>query len=325
MYFIRTIRLWHCGLALLVVSSVLGQFAPAGRSFAILGSLAIGLEALWSAWRGAMGTALRPSVVWAFATWVFTILALLVALGEPADTGRPWANHLTYLASLCALGAAVSMLNARRPGAGVWAMLTTMLIVVLLIPWVEGIGLARGAAPLARLRLEAPWSIFYALLATTAVLNHLPTLLFGPALVMGLGWGGLWLALQAPSPARLAGQPEDWGFAVAAALVFSEPLRWKSSGPPSSGLECLWLWFADRWGMVWALRVQERFNRTAEASGWPIRLGQRGVVTVGGDAEVPPAALPTLIALLGRFATRERLEAEAAGGVPCGPSGVDRS
>jgi hypothetical protein len=104
-----------------------------------------------------------------------------------------------------------------------------------------------------------------------------------------------------------------------------EPAERAARFLPRSDLERLWWWFGDRWGLVWALRVQERFNRTAEKSGWPIRLAWRGVVATEAEPEVPPAALPTLIALLARFATRERLEAEARGGSPCGPAELDRS
>jgi hypothetical protein len=75
----------------------------------------------------------------------------------------------------------------------------------------------------------------------------------------------------------------------------------------------MWGWFRDAWGVVWALRVQERFNRAAETAGWPIRLAWHGVVPVGSDGpvEIPPEAAATLAGLLRRFATAQRIE-EAA-------------
>ena len=80
--------------------------------------------------------------------------------------------------------------------------------------------------------------------------------------------------------------------------------------PSPPGLGRLWAWFRDSWGVVWALRVQERFNRAAEASGWPIRLTWHGVAPVDSDGppEIPPEAASTLAGLLRRFATAERIE-----------------
>jgi hypothetical protein len=76
--------------------------------------------------------------------------------------------------------------------------------------------------------------------------------------------------------------------------------------------------FRDHWGVVWALRVRERFNRSAEAAGWPIRLTWHGVVPApdgGGDrgGAPPEVAEATLIGLLRRFATEDRLASWAEG------------
>ena len=64
-----------------------------------------------------------------------------------------------------------------------------------------------------------------------------------------------------------------------------------------AGLDGLWFWFRDHWGVVWALRNQERFNRTAELAGWPVRLTWYGLAPVDGPGEgcglvVPAEAEP---------------------------------
>ncbi|MBX6311878.1 MAG: hypothetical protein IRY99_02995, partial [Isosphaeraceae bacterium] len=81
----------------------------------------------------------------------------------------------------------------------------------------------------------------------------------------------------------------------------------------ASGLERLWLWFRDGWGVVWALRIQERFNRSAQAAGWPIRLAWSGAIGVEGApaVEIPEAAEGMLKGLLRRFAEPEKLETVA--------------
>ena len=80
-------------------------------------------------------------------------------------------------------------------------------------------------------------------------------------------------------------------------------------------LEQLWFWFRDLWGVVWALRIQERFNRTAELKGWPIRLSWFGLVPVDvsasladGPFAIPPEAEAAFRGLIRRFAQGARLD-----------------
>ena len=76
----------------------------------------------------------------------------------------------------------------------------------------------------------------------------------------------------------------------------------------SSDLEAIWLWFCDHWGVVWALRVQERFNRAAQSAQWPVRLTWFGIVRLSPDAPIPEAAVATLRGLILRFATPQRID-----------------
>jgi hypothetical protein len=105
-----------------------------------------------------------------------------------------------------------------------------------------------------------------------------------------------------------------WTFA--AAIVTAE-LKAGTPAPAASRLEAAWLWFRDHWGVVWALRVLERFNRSAEANRWPIRLSWPGVAAVGGEAgppSVPAAAEATFAGLIRRFAEPWRVDQEAGAG-----------
>ena len=54
-----------------------------------------------------------------------------------------------------------------------------ILVLVLLIPWLEG-PTCSGRPAAWPLRLDAPWSLFYALLVIAGVTNYLPTR-YGPA------------------------------------------------------------------------------------------------------------------------------------------------
>jgi hypothetical protein len=219
---------------------------------------------------------------------------------------------------LTVLGALISVLNARTPGGGAWAILMVLLVLVFLIPWLEGPGIARPAQGAERLRLNAPWTIFYGLLVIAGVTNYLPTR-YGPAACwIGLGLVLEYLALTRPgwpaSRRALTWSAVPWTLSVALWSAYGRSGRRRSS---EAGLGRLWFWFRDHWGVVWALRVQERFNRSAETQRWPIRIQWHGVISACPSAAdeqpaVPEAAEATFRTLVRRFAEPGRLaEAEA--------------
>jgi len=303
---------------------------PGWAPLAVLPGLALAVGPLVRAWRGAGGTALRAPVVWGFIAVALGVVTEALALSEPLATGRPAAGHAAYLCTLAALAGLVSVLNARTPGGGAWAVLMALLVLVFLIPWLEGPGLGRAGSGLGRLRLDSPWNLFYALLVLAGVTNYLPTR-YGPAAAwLALGFGLEYLALT--QPGRPAGARASlWGavpWTLAAAAATAD-LRARRVADSPERLERVWYWFRDHWGVVWALRVQERFNRTAQAQRWPFKLGWHGVepagppppTGAGAGPAAPPAAAATLTGLLRRFAEPWRIDRAASpgGGAPCQP------
>jgi hypothetical protein len=142
---------------------------------------------------------------------------------------------------------------------------------------------------------------------------------YGPA----AAWLGAAFFLEYLSLARLD-WPAEWratlwswvSWSIAAGVWTA---RWRAEHGPAARdrFERLWFWFRDHWGGVWALRIQERFNRSAQAAGWPIRLSWFGLEGVnapktGVPAEVPIEAESAFRGLIRRFAQPWRLD-EAAG------------
>ncbi len=87
----------------------------------------------------------------------------------------------------------------------------------------------------------------------------------------------------------------------------------RSARAGRSSLDRLWLWFRDHWGVVWALRTQDRFNRTAELSGWPFRLTWFGLTPTdpaAGDVPITPPeeAEKVFRGLIRRFVDADRLD-----------------
>jgi hypothetical protein len=301
--------------SLLVLTGAALLAAPELGPLLVAAGLAGTFWPLRKAWVGARGTALRGAVLWAMAACALGAVAELACGAEPLSTGRIVAGHVTYLATLATLAALISVLGARTPGAVGWALLMGLLVLVMLIPWLEAPTLLRHAGGMGRLRLDAPWSLFYALLVLAGVTNYLPTR-YGPAaLWLAPGFVLEYLGLQRsdwPLERRaLVWAVFPWTLMAAVWLAFALGPRHRHTRG-GSGLERLWLWFRDHWGVVWGLRVQEWFNRAAQAARWPVRLNWFGVVPLAPDAIAPEAAATRLKSLIHRFATAERMQQEEA-------------
>jgi hypothetical protein len=313
----RRVRGWvRLGVGLLLAwGGLVGVVGPGGAPGWVLAGLATAWWPLGRAWRGSEGTALRLAVVWGGLALALGMVAQGVGCREALATGRPGAGHWCYLAMLSGLAALISVLNARRPGSGAWALLMGLLVLVFLIPWLEGSGPLAAGGGRARLRLETPWTVFFLVLVVAGVTNYVPTRYGLAAVWLALGFAAEYAALTRRSW-PLSWRGAVWSLApwtLAVALWSAEAAwSWTPAAPP--GLERLWLWFRDHWGVVWALRVRERFNRAAEAAGWPMRLGWEGLELAepgAGARDAPAEALALLKSLLRRFADPERLDRAA--------------
>jgi hypothetical protein len=283
-----------------------------------MAGLGLALWPLSQARRWSTGTELRPAIHWAIIAVLIGIGSQCVALGETTATGRPLTGQLVYLTVLTTFAALISVLNARSPGGGAWALLMGLLVLVMLVPWMEGSGLANAGDAWDRLRLDAPWSIFFGLLVLAGGTNHLPTK-FGPSSLALLAAFGLeYLALTRTGwPKETRGRLWSAVPLLLGGAIWLGDWRARRPAAGDTELERLWGWFRDHWGVAWALRVNERFGRTARILGWPFRLSWHGVESVDGGpfrGAVPPAADATLRSLLRRFADPARLEVEAKRG-----------
>jgi hypothetical protein len=74
---------------------------------------------------------------------------------------------------------------------------------------------------------------------------------------------------------------------------------------PPAEFDRLWLDFRDRYGLFWAQRLRDQFNRAAANAGWPAYLRWRGLRLRPGSALPAPAVqtemLGALRALMKRF------------------------
>jgi hypothetical protein len=242
-----------------------------------------------------------------------------MALGDSPETGRPWTGGITYLLVLAILAALISILGARNPGSGAWALLMILLVVVFQIPWLEAAGRLRRAHGLGVVQLDSPWTLFYGLLVLAGITNYLPTRYGLASASLGLGLVAEYLALTRvnwpPSARATLWALVAWTFGLSAWFA-----DWRASGTTNArnNLERSWFWFRDHWGVVWALRVQDRFNRSAELAHWPLRLTWFGLMPSSDSGnlaapDVPAEADATLRSLIRRFVTPDRIESLLTG------------
>jgi hypothetical protein len=233
---------------------------------------------LWRAWQANAGTTLRPSLAWAAAAWAIWMTAF--ALDDPTSLWR-------YLALSVTACAGVSVLGARRPGAGAWNFVVAGLLAVLLVP-------------VAQPRLETAHLLVLAAGLAVPLLNYLPTRMFYGVLLVAFGCAIEW--------ARVAGM--DIGSVSLVqegriCLALGPWIAWWRLRRPliaATELDRVWLDFRDRFGVVWGLRAREQFNRAAASSGWPVRVTWFGCQSPGHDQA---EASRLLRAVLKRFGPAE--------------------
>ena len=122
---------------------------------------------------------------------------------------------------------------------------------------------------------------FLLALVALGVANYLPTRHALAALLFGLAQ---WLLLKPYLPELVQSEPpvSEVGvilIVIALGAVW-RPVRSTAGQDP---LDRLWRDFCDAYGLLWGLRVAERFNAQAAKSGLPVRLGWRRFSAAAGQ------------------------------------------
>ena len=190
----------------------------------------------------------------------------------------------------------MAVLGARRPHVVAWNFVVLGLLAVTLLPMVESLFI--GTHHVDPLRL-----CFLSATLAVGVLNYLPTRSAPAVLLLAVALTGELVSLFAP--AVLPGRGELPLFHL---LVMLAPWAtwgcWRGTRTARSEFDRLWLDFRDRWGLFWAQRVREQFNRAAGHACWPLYLGWSGLHRTAPTAIVAAdqaAMLETLRKALQRF------------------------
>ena len=247
---------------------------------------------LWRVWSGNRQTPLIHSLMWATAAWLVGV-GMLWGTAGPSPPDR-------YL-FLCLLGCAgVGVLGARRPGAGAWHLVVGGLLAVLLLPLAESLWAGE------EFRLAWFRAVLLGGVLAVGVLNYLPTAVGPAAALLGLGAAWELLLLAAPGfPGWLLDPASPVGLVLVGLAPWLGLWEVRRSVLPEAGIDQTWRDFRDRFGLVWAQRLREQFNRSAANAGWPVVLRWRGLRLARGaappGADADAAIRATLKALMKRF------------------------
>jgi hypothetical protein len=239
------------------------------------------LYPLMTALRANLSTSLACAIGWAILAWLGWLLCL-------------WSDSslLTYMALALTGCAGVAVLGARWPGASAWNFVCAGLLAVLLVP------LAEARVLDTPMRLGHMRTIFLTSLLGITVVNFLLTRLAGGAALLALGSA---LALSRLEDGRAIDAPVVWCVAGAPWAAWLGVRIGSLSTLPA---ERAWQRFRDRFGLIWALRLREQFNRTAVNAHRNVELRWSGLRTRDGtppDADTSAFALETVAALTKRF------------------------
>jgi hypothetical protein len=152
-----------------------------------------------------------------------------------------------------------------------------------------------------RLFLSREAALTDAFVCLMGVGNYFRTRFAIPALLFG---GGVLAVVASVAALRWTWLPDPTACRIGATLCLAAAVGFAGlrRGPERrqlAPLDRLWLDFRDHFGIVWARRIQDRFNDVAQKSHWPARLELEGLHwqadSAAGDNGMPGPADTALL------------------------------
>ena len=223
---------------------------------------------------GSAGAFRRTTLVsaWCWGLAAAAAFALAGTLHAWGGSSRP-GNAAWYAVAILGLCPLISVLGARRPGAGAWNWFVVLPLIAVLLWPVTLITLTQAAGG----PIDVPPFLGFVLVLGMGCGNYLWTRYWLPA---GLYFAGE-LLLAAPitdwGSAVLGG--ELWRSVAIACWSVAILLAWLIARRPpqiSDRFDRVWFDFRSAYGVVWELRAQRRLNERGEVEAWSARLQSSG-------------------------------------------------
>jgi hypothetical protein len=253
---------------------------------------AVALVALARGHAAVRGTTLIGAWSWAVAALV-SLLAITSAELSPQGEAPAFFAPLQFAAASLTLCPVVAVLGAKRPQDRAWHGVVLSLWIVLCIPAVNAAFFHPGGG----VELHAAQITFLAVLIFLGIANYLPTRYAVFSLLAAISQSLLFREQWPVVP--LIREPHAWdaGVALYAIALAVSPLARRSRGRNTESLDAAWRDFRDDYGSFWALRVLTRFNASAGANLWPVRIawsGFRQRISESAAKNVAPETIPAI-------------------------------
>ena len=284
------------------------------ETMVVLCSLGVGLAVLGRGWTAVRRTTLLGPWSWAVAAFVtWALVELAVAVGIIGSDTSEAARFAGVALSFCPI---VAVLGAKRPQHAAWSFVVLSLWAIVALPAAENFVLHAGQ----KLSLGDARAWFLWILVALGPINYGVTrfgfaaLILAAAQVVALG---PYLALvHRPAVA----QPSLVGLVLAVGALLAAWTYLRGSGKPvDNALDRAWLEFRDAYGLLWGLRVAERFNAVAQQNRWGVELTWSGFRVAGSgeavaqiNSAIEEAVAASLHSLLRRFGSNEKTERQAS-------------
>ena len=267
---------------------------------------AASLAVLAIGFRGVRGTTLLAAWAWAAAAVVVLVGVESASIASAVDSSA--LQGARFAAAIMSMAPGVAVLGAKRPQDRAWQLVVAALVAMFALPAIETFVYRPGSPP----PVHAVRAGFLTLLVIVTNGNYLPTRFGLSALLTATGQIVLllphlgWIDLDENPHAPLVGftltvlgMISAWGLARIGADV--------------RGWQRVWRDFRNAYGVVWSVRVAERFNTAARASDEPARIRWRGIEYSNPAYSESNPALDTtserrLRALLLRFVSSNWIE-----------------
>lgn len=242
---------------------------------AVAGLIGLEILATWHHRGATKGMSLASAGAWAVAA-EFAWLASSVASGMLAPDS-PILDQFWLWTAILTLCPPIAVLGARRPTNAVWDWFIVLPLLAVL-GW-PGLTVLSTFPHLVPLKVQAPVFVGFLLVLIMGLGNYVGTRYGGAAILLGTSVCLVLIPLSSLATLSGAGATQLRGTAVLCFCggIFRILRQSRRTIAAAGPYDRLWIDFRDTFGIVWAIRIQERMNATAQKEHWACRVGPHGI------------------------------------------------